>query len=339
MEKFSLKIEHTWRLCMFSSANVLLILMLSTAQPVKAAVDEQCLIELIMNADPTTSVGEIRQQCGQQQPNTLASDKSLSAASTQTNRAHRLLLTPHKANYLLPLTYNSNPRGGAFDVRDDELDHEEIKYQFSVKVPIATGISDFDADIYFAYTQLSLWQAYNTEVSSPFRETNYEPEFFITAENDQPLLGFTNISNSFGLVHQSNGQSGNLSRSWNRFYVETMFNRGDFTWSIKPWWRIPESDKDSPADVGGDDNPNIEHFMGYFEWSGLYQWRDHNFSLLLRNNLRSDNRGAFQLGWSFPVSKHIRLYAQYFNGYGESLINFDQNINRLGFGFELTNWQ
>jgi len=72
---------------------------------------------------------------------------------------------------------------------------------------------------------------------------------------------------------------------------------------------------------------------------GFYQWQTHNFSLLLRNNLRSDNRGAFQLGWSFTVSKPARLYAQYFNGYGESLINFDENVNRLGLGFELSNWQ
>jgi len=90
-------------------------------------------------------------------------------------------------------------------------------------------------------------------------------KIFITVENNLSLLGFTNIRKSFGLVHQSDGQGGDLSRSWNRFYVETMFNRGDFTWSIKPRWRIPESGKGSPADIGGDDNPNIERYMGHFE--------------------------------------------------------------------------
>jgi len=336
MNIFSLKSRiHRLPRILFCS-NAVLVLALSSAQPVKAAFDDRCLLESIKKALPTTSVGDIRRQCDLS--NELKAQDVIPTESPKTNKAHQFWLTPHKSNYLLPLTYNSNPKGGALDVREDELDHEEIKYQFSVKVPVVTDISRFDADIYFAYTQLSLWQAYNTEVSSPFRETNYAPEFFITTENNLQLLGFTNTRNIFGLIHQSNGQGGDPSRSWNRVYFEAIFNRGNFTWSIKPWWRIPENEKDSPSDVDGDDNPTIERFMGHFEWSGLYQWHAHDFSLLLRNNLRSDNRGAIELGWSFPVSKNVRLYIQYFNGYGESLINFDQNINRLGLGFELTNW-
>ena len=161
---------------------------------------------------------------------------------------------------------------------------------------------------------------------------------FITAENDMKLLGFTNIRNSLGIVHQSNGRAGSSSRSWDRLYLQMMFERGNFTWSIKPWWRIPESSKNSPTDVSGDDNPDIEHFMGHFEWTGIYQWNDHNFSLLVRNNLQSEGKGALEFGWSFPVSDNIRLYVQYFTGYGESLINYDNNTNRLGIGFEITDW-
>ena len=149
-------------------------------------------------------MGEIREQCAQSaaDPEVIISS---SLKSPNTNKTPRFALIPHKANYVLPVTYNSNPKGGALDVCDDELDNEEITFQFSVMVPVATDISRFDADIYFAYTQLSLWQAYNSEVSLTFRETNYEPEIFITAKNDLALLGFTDTHNSFGLLHQSNG--------------------------------------------------------------------------------------------------------------------------------------
>jgi len=116
-----------------------------------------------MSAEPSTSVGEIRQRCDRQQPGTLhLNNHSLQYQFKLTKLSD--FFWHHKANYLLSLTYSSNPRGGTLDGRDDELDNVEIKYLFSIKVPIVTDISVFDADI-FSYTQLSLWQAYNSEVS------------------------------------------------------------------------------------------------------------------------------------------------------------------------------
>jgi phospholipase A1 len=59
--------------------------------------------------------------------------------------------------------------------------------------------------------------------------------------------------------------------------------------------------------------------------------------MLARNNLRSDgNYGAIELGMSFPLIDKIRGYAQFFNGYGESLIDSNHSINRVGIGILLT---
>ena len=83
-------------------------------------------------------------------------------------------------------------------------------------------------DLWAAYTQLSFWQVYNTEFSSPFRETNYEPEILLNYRTDTDLWGLRSRFIQVGLNHQSNGRGRPLSRSWNRFMANFGFERDDF---------------------------------------------------------------------------------------------------------------
>ncbi len=133
------------------------------------------------------------------------------------------------------------------------------------------------------------------------------------------------------LNHQSNGRAEPLSRSWNRIMLDFILERDDFYLSFKPWWRIPESG-------GADDNPDIKDYMGNFELRALQLYRDHTFGIMLRNNLQSDNRGAIQLDYTFPIKERLNGYVQIFNGYGESLIDYNHYSNRIGIGIMLTNW-
>ena len=95
--------------------------------------------------------------------------------------------------------------------------------------------------------------------------------------------------------------------------------------------------KDDPGDADGDDNPDIEDFMGNFEFTVAYRKYDQEFSFMLRNNLdRDDNRGAMQIDWTFPLFKRFRGYAQIFTGYGDSLIDYDRKIERIGVGILLS---
>ena len=142
-----------------------------------------------------------------------------------------------------------------------------------------------------------------------------------------------------GLVHQSNGRSEPLSRSWNRIYLSLIFEYQNFFVSVKPWYRIPEDEKTSPSDTSGDDNPDISDYMGYGEVTAMWAKDKHRVGLMLRNNLNSgENRGAVQLDWSYAVGDKVQLYVQYFNGYGESLIDYNHSVNRIGVGLMLNNW-
>lgn len=244
------------------------------------------------------------------------------------------VLTPHKPNYFLPFAYTSNPNDRAFLGNDDSeiLQSVEFKFQLSVKFPVAYEVVGRDTSLWFAYTQQAYWQAYNSDISAPFRDTNHEPEVFLITKPKHSFLGIKPNYISYGFNHQSNGQFGDLSRSWNRVYMDFVFEKGDTAFSFKPWYRFSESSEN-------DDNPNIENYFGYGEFNLIHVIDDYSIDIMLRNNLKaSDNRGAIQVGFNFPLWGKTRGYVQYFNGYGQSLLDYNHHTQSLGFGIMLTNW-
>ena len=249
----------------------------------------------------------------------------------RATRFQSFVITPHRPNYILPISYNDKPNNVPVDVSGEgELDNNEVKFQFSMKFPILDNLFGEQGSLQFAYTNLSFWQAYNKNVSSPFRETVHEPEIFLIFENDWKFSGFKNRLIQLGAVHQSNGRSGTLSRSWNRVYADFIFQHGNYYLSLKPWYRIESSETD--------DNPDIEKYMGHGEIRAAYAGGKHTMSIMLRNNFHSPNYGALEINWSFPMSRRAKWFIQYFNGYGESLIDYNARVNRLGIGIAFTDW-
>ena len=245
------------------------------------------------------------------------------------------LFRAHHSNYFLPVKYssapNSSPFQDTFTQPDLGLDSIEAELQLSFKIKAMEGVFGHDdVDLWFGYTATSFWQAYNDRISAPFRETNYEPEAMLVFRTDYELAGFRGRFINLGLAHQSNGQSAGLSRSWNRAYLQFGFERDNLAVLVRPWYRIPESN-------ANDDNPDIVDYMGHGDLLAVYRKGRNAYSLLLRNNLKtSDNRGALKLNWSFPLYGRLKGYVQYFNGYGESLIDYNHRQQSFGLGISLT---
>ncbi|TYT74272.1 phospholipase A [Desulfobotulus mexicanus] len=249
-------------------------------------------------------------------------------------------ITPHKPNYLLPFTWNSSPNG-IFAEPGTDVEKSEVHFQLSLKTYIFRNFWDERGNLAFAYTNRSWWQAYNKNASSPFRETNHEPEVLLSYTLNQQMGSIRLSQLVLSLNHQSNGQSGIKSRSWNRIILNSIWTIGDnFVVAIRPWYRIPEDKKQYPDDPYGDDNPDIHHYLGYGDLRLAYKFgNDQNLSLLFRNNLRrNENKGAVQADWTFPLHEHLKLYLQFFNGYGESMLDYNTSVNRIGIGILLTDW-
>ena len=260
-------------------------------------------------------------------------------AMEQAASDNPFLLLPHRPNYILPLAYAIDPNEEPFSLEPGDFDKMEMKFQVSLKLLISEDFLGGAGDLYAAYTNRSWWQTYNAERSRPFRETNHEPELFLLYDLDLELFGFTATNFVVGASHESNGQGGVLSRSWNRVYGIMILEKDKLVLSLKPWYRIPEVKKETPDDPRGDDNPDIRKFMGSGEVGLLYRKKKHSFSIMARNNLRKDNnKGAVELGWTYPMSSKMKGYLQVFDGYGESLIDYDHRTTRIGVGMLLADW-
>jgi phospholipase A1/A2 len=246
-------------------------------------------------------------------------------------------ISTHKPNFVLPLSYNKHPSRSNFPFFNEHIDHTEVEFQFSLKLLVIDDLW-LDSNIYIAYTNHSFWQAYNKALSSPFRDTNHEPEIFVRSPVNFSVGQWRVRDVELGFVHESNGRSVPLSRSWNRFYVNVISDYKNFSFSLKPWYRVKEKAKSDPSDMTGDDNPDIEDYLGHFEFISVYHYHDQRLSLTIRNGFGFNHNGSSELAWSYPISDDVDVYVKYFYGYGRSLLDYNHRSNALGIGFSISNW-
>jgi phospholipase A1 len=301
-------------------------------------LDKACTEEALHEWPQEVRLATVREICNkdglfQRQSGESAVEKRLK--SERINSFEPYVMLPYRPNYLLLAAHYFNdmhqkPYEDASILQKGPLDNTEAKFQVSLKIPVSENV--LGGRWFVAYTNRSFWQAYNGKNSKPFRETNHEPETWLSFDQSIEMFGWRYRLFDVGLSHQSNGQAEPLSRSWNRLYARFIFEKGHSFITFKPWYRFPESqDKD--------DNPNIQDYMGNFEILVASKIGRNNLSMMLRNNLDGEqNRGAIELNYSYPIQKHLNGYIQWFNGYGESMIDYNYHHNTIGIGVQLGSW-
>lgn len=250
-------------------------------------------------------------------------------------------LRSYKPMYLLATTYTShtnrqptsaqesNSLGSPLDVKSTEA-----QFQISFKTKLWDNIFRNNGSLWVGYTQSSRWQIYNSKLSRPFRETDYEPEAVFALRTPYDIAGWQGRMTSLAVVHQSNGRALPLSRSWNRVVAQFGLEKDDWLLLVRPWWRIPENRAD-------DDNPGLENYVGRGELIIAKRYGGQTFSLQARHSLRGgeNSRGSVKLDWSLPLSGYLKAHFSLFSGYGESLIDFNHRQTLIGAGISLVEWQ
>ncbi|QEY26717.1 phospholipase A [Neisseria zalophi] len=253
-----------------------------------------------------------------------------------------LSVREHNPIYLLPAWYNSTPnyypesptRGVTDASRARDQKRLETKMQISFKTKLMEDVFKSRADIWFGYTQTAHWQLWNQgEQSAPFRNNDYTPEVFITqpVKADLPGGGKLRVL-GLGLVHQSNGQSRPLSRSWNRIYGMAGMEWGKLTVIPRVWVRAFDQKGEK------DDNPDLMKYMGYGDLKVQYRFSDkQTIATTMRYNPKT-GKGGIQADYTFPLKGKLKGYIQGVHGYGESLLDYNHKHNSIGFGIMLNDW-
>lgn len=223
----------------------------------------------------------------------------------------------------------------------------EGRIQLSVRTKIGQGFLPTSAggerdSLWFAYTQQSYWQIFTPSISRPFRNTDHEPEFIYIVPTPADLPGGWRLRYSgLSLTHQSNGQSQPLSRSWNRVILMAGMEKDErFTLTGRLWDRLTDGD-------GIDDNPGIADLVGRAELTGSWNVnKDNTLLLTARHSLSGAANGSYRLEWlqalgdgqRGPYASGLRLHVQLFNGYGDSLVDYNRGRMVLSIGLSLVDW-
>ena len=251
----------------------------------------------------------------------------------------------------LPTTAQLEPENNIdHDTRSPLTFHEPVYFVFGGKNPTSARfqlsfsyrlfdrqgiISDtlpFASGLYFAYTQTSLWDLESD--SKPFRDTSFRPSFFYKWEFSDPDKNSA-WELSSGYEHESNGKSGNDSRS-----IDTLFLRADALYQLndkglyfgitpKIWHYLDK-----------EDNPDIHRYRGYGQlglrlgYKGSWQ-----AATLLRAGTDMGKRSV-QVDVTYPLKRRLfsrvgtLVHFQYFQGYGQTMLGYNHSDKpqfRLGF--------
>lgn len=204
--------------------------------------------------------------------------------------------------------------------------NSDAKFQVSIRQRLTNSTLPFKTYLFLTYTQRAYWDVFKD--SFPFRDLNYNPTIGLGRAliSDNRFLGTV----CFEFEHESNGKDAEDSRSWNKISLGTQIIFSD-KWALqaKAWVPI----------VDGEENKHITSYNGLGFMALTYKSSKDKYSASCVVTKRA---GAFfdsnvLLNFAVRVFKddNIFLFAEYYNGYGESLLDYNQFRQRIRAGIVL----
>lgn len=198
-----------------------------------------------------------------------------------------------------------------------------IKFQISIAQRLTKATLPWGTYLYLFYSQKCFWNV--LENSMPMTDLNFNPGIGLT----KPLFVKNRYVGKLSLIieHESNGRDSIWSRSWNKVSLAAnILVDPNLMVAGKVWIPI----------IDGMNNKDILDYCGLYQVSVQAISDNRKFTgsvtLMKRRGWNLSYNTIIELAYRFSLKSNQYFFLQYYNGYGEGLLDYKQFHSQLRVG-------
>ena len=202
-------------------------------------------------------------------------------------------------------------------------DNSNVKFQVSIAQKLTKSTLPWHTYLYLCYTQHVVWDVFKN--SMPMHDFTFNPGIGIAKPlfNRERFIGKATLM----IEHMSNGRDSIWSRSWNRISLgATILISENIAVDGKIWIPI----------VDGMNNKDILKYTGIFQGGVTIFNNKHNFGGALhfvkRKGWNLSYNTILDIFWRPWDRANQYFFLQWYNGYGETLIDYNKFTNMVRVG-------
>ncbi|MDH6342454.1 phospholipase A1 [Parabacteroides sp. PFB2-12] len=201
--------------------------------------------------------------------------------------------------------------------------NSDVRFQLSIQQKLTKSNLPFDTYLFIQYTQKAFWNV--IQESMPMREMNFNPGIglghLIIYKDNYIGKGY------LMLEHESNGKDSLDSRSWNKVTLcASIMVNNNWEAQFRIWAPIIDSGN----------NRDILRYNGLFQVGATYRSNNKRLAasaLFTKRSSKMSFNTQLELSYKFNPSENQYFFLQYYNGYGENLLEYNQFKSMLRIGF------
>ena len=201
--------------------------------------------------------------------------------------------------------------------------NSDVKFQISLGIRLTNNTLPLGTYIFLMYTQKAFWNIF--ENSLPMHDLNFNPGIGIA----RPFFVNNRYAGKLSLLleHESNGKDGDASRSWNKVSLCASALINEWLMVHSKFW-IPI--------VDGQNNKDILKYSGLWQAGFVAYTPSKKLSLgvtlVKRAGWNLNFNTIVDFIWRVSDKTNLNLLLQYYNGYGENMIDYNKFHSRLRLG-------